>query len=171
MSEKQSSNVAQLPDGWEMYDKYQIRHTDGTPLKGKKYFVLRLDSDNPAEAARVAAAMRAYKGELSDGNGAKMREALIKFVRAYEQTDEMANIEDTAGAYDLARAALSAPPRNCDVGTAEEQTERMHENYCSHHECYVIPTDAEPYGCPLYEQGVDCRLKWAQMPYEEGGAK
>lgn len=45
----------------KMYDKYRIAHTDGTPLKGKKYFVLRLDSDNPVEAARVAAAMRAYK--------------------------------------------------------------------------------------------------------------
>lgn len=29
----------------------------------KKYFVLRLDSDDPVEAARVAAAMRAYKNE------------------------------------------------------------------------------------------------------------
>ena len=48
----------------KMYDKYRIEHTDGTPLKGKKYFVLRLDSDNPVEAARVAAAMRAYKGDL-----------------------------------------------------------------------------------------------------------
>ena len=47
----------------KMYDKYRITHTDGTPLKGKKYFVLRLDSDDPVEAARVAAAMRAYKGE------------------------------------------------------------------------------------------------------------
>ena len=47
----------------KMYDKYRIRHTDGTPLKGKKYFVLRLDSDDPVEAARVAAAMRAYKNE------------------------------------------------------------------------------------------------------------
>lgn len=47
----------------KMYDKYRIAHTDGTPLKGKKYFVLRLDSDDPVEAARVAAAMRAYKSE------------------------------------------------------------------------------------------------------------
>lgn len=47
----------------KMYDKYRIEHTDGTPLKGKKYFVLRLDSDDPVEAARVSAAMRAYKNE------------------------------------------------------------------------------------------------------------
>lgn len=47
----------------KMFDKYRITHTDGSPLKGKKYFVLRLDSDDPVEAARVAAAMRAYKKE------------------------------------------------------------------------------------------------------------
>lgn len=47
-----------------IYNKYRVEHTDGTPLKGKNYFVLRLDSDNPAEAARVTAAMRVYKGRL-----------------------------------------------------------------------------------------------------------
>ena len=47
----------------KVYDKYRVEHTDGTPLHGKKYFVLRLDSDDPVEAARVAAAMRAYKNE------------------------------------------------------------------------------------------------------------
>lgn len=48
----------------KMYNKYKIEHTDGTPLKGKKYFVLRLDSDDPIEAARVARAMRAYESKM-----------------------------------------------------------------------------------------------------------
>ena len=48
----------------KIYNKYKIEHTDGSPLKGKKYFVLRLDSDDPIEAARVARAMRAYEGKL-----------------------------------------------------------------------------------------------------------
>ena len=48
----------------EIYNKYKIEHTDGTPIKGKQYFVLRLDSDDPLEAARVARAMRAYQGKL-----------------------------------------------------------------------------------------------------------
>lgn len=47
----------------KIFEKYKIAHADGTPLKGKKYFVLRLDSDNPEEAARVNAAMAAYRGE------------------------------------------------------------------------------------------------------------
>ncbi len=29
-----------------VYKKYRIEHTDGTPLKGKNYFVLRLDYYN-----------------------------------------------------------------------------------------------------------------------------
>ena len=52
----------------EIYNKYKIEHWDGTPLKGKQYFVLRLDSDNPEEAARVAKAMRAYKMRAGDPN-------------------------------------------------------------------------------------------------------
>ena len=56
MDNKQDSN-----EKMEIFDKYRISHTDGTPLKGKKYFVMRLDSDDPAEAARVKAAMKAYK--------------------------------------------------------------------------------------------------------------
>lgn len=49
----------------------------------------------------------------------------------------------------------SEPPRNCDVGTAEEQTERF-EAYCdSHTNCAH---------CPL--KGQQCVLAWSQMPYE-----
>ena len=47
-----------------MFRKYIVEHTDGTPLRGKNYFVLRLDSDKPVEAARVNAARRAYTGRL-----------------------------------------------------------------------------------------------------------
>lgn len=39
-------------DLFKLHNKYQIRHTDGTPLKGRSYFVLRLDSDDAEESAR-----------------------------------------------------------------------------------------------------------------------
>ena len=108
----------------KMYDKYRIAHTDGTPLKGKKYFVLRLDSDDPVEASRVAAAMRAYKGE----------------------------------------------PRNCDVGTWQQQEKRF-ESFCNrfrHDYCR---------GCSLGEEFFEnheigeCRLAWAQRKYESEATK
>lgn len=75
--EANNHKIPSLPHDWKMYGKYQIRHTDGTPLKGESYFVLRLDSDDPTEKARVAAAMAAYKGELQTDT-AKILEAVNK---------------------------------------------------------------------------------------------
>ena len=63
----------------KIYDKYRVEHTDGTPLHGKKYFVLRLDSDDPVEAARVAAAMRAYKNEPRNCDALSAQEQTEKF--------------------------------------------------------------------------------------------
>lgn len=127
MSDK--PNTTTLPDGWRLFDKYQIRHTDGTPLKGKRYFVLRLDTDDPAEAARVAAAMSAYKGE-TQGNAAKLREAAsdlasifdcdIQFLErhAKELRDTGAYgggiIEHILHSIRLAKEALATPARECD---------------------------------------------------------
>lgn len=62
-----------------MHKKYRVEHTDGTPLKGKSYFVLRLDSDNPVEAARVTAAMRVYKGRLRNCDVGTAEEQVERF--------------------------------------------------------------------------------------------
>ena len=53
--------------------------------------------------------------------------------------------------------ALSAPPRNCDVGTAKEQIER-HEKWCNSDRC-------------VYRNCGECFAEWSKMPYEEGEAK
>ena len=56
---------------------------------------------------------------------------------------------------DEARAALSSPPRNCDVGTADEQCERYKATGETHHTLTLANA-----------------LAWAQMPYgEEGDGK
>lgn len=93
------------------------------------------------------------------GNAAAMREALERLLHG--------EYRDRCEVTEIAHAALAAPARNCDVGTAEEQSERMEKSVCSKH-----------YGCVKcpYHRNVkygDCSLKWAQMPYkaEEGGAK
>lgn len=65
----------------------------------------------------------------------------------------------------IAEAAISAPPRNCDIGTAEEQHERFY-NFCDKVE--------ECKECPLWRGGgltSKCCAHWGQMPYEEGGAE
>lgn len=53
-------------------------------------------------------------------------------------------------------AALAAPPRNCDIGTAEEQDWRFND-FCSRTGCNK---------CPLNKGVEECALGWAQMLYE-----
>ena len=165
------NETMKLPDGWKTYDKYQIRHTDGTPLKGKRYFVLRLDSDDPLEAARVAAAMSAYKGEAHSGNaypsseasprsgcpsnGAKMREAVEVILRLAKEdlkdlSDEVR--KDFISIRGWCDHALSKPPRQCDVGTAEEHR-RRYDEWCNH----------DGLRAALGKDEFD----WALMPYNE----
>ena len=123
------------------------------------------------------------------GNVAALREALIKARAAichharyqcqslsWENSNVQANCGDVlcswrglCEAKTAINAALSAPPRNCDVGTAEEQVLRW-RGFCACEKGGVCD------GCPCLKnsKGVeDCYAKWAQMPYEaeEGGAK
>ena len=131
MSDK--PNTTTLPDGWRLFDKYQIRHTDGTPLKGKRYFVLRLDSDDPAEAARVAAAMSAYKGE-TQGNAAKLREAVTLLMDALaDMITCNGRREKNRAAMDAGRTALAAPARNCDKFTNPFDAWLEWQAYCAVH--------------------------------------
>ena len=89
----------------------------------------------------------------------------------------------------MLREVLSAPPRNCDVGTAKDQTERF-EAFCQsnmqfHTDMFGHDAEGRLDGwdcredCPVgrmidSETAVSdrCQLAWAQMPYEgEEGAK
>ena len=112
-------------------------------------------------------------------NAAAMREALEdarRFVSASAQRtdrDLLVMDDEKRGAYVLTPketlikidAALSAPPRNCDIGTAEEQSER-YEKFC-----YAHRSREKGCGdCPLCDI-VCCGFAWLQMPYGEGGAK
>ena len=102
---------------------------------------------------------------IGTGNIAKQREALKDIVRLVEQirllySDFPHEIHDIAR---KARAALAAPPRNCDVGTAEEQAERLHR-FCISQDCATCP-------CDIGKADGRCEFAWAQIPYEEGGAK
>ena len=64
------------------------------------------------------------------------------------------------GDFKAVNTALSKSPRNCDVGTADEQAERF-DRWCDRKNfkaCWGI-------GCR------ECLIAWSQMPYEGGGAK
>lgn len=117
------------------------------------------------------------------GNAAELRKAVIETQVVIAKCLEILNnIPDSCGYGGLlddvadelcylregpVKAALAAPPRNCDVGTVEEQVERFRE-FCddekgSREHCR---------NCRLCN-AVDCELAWSQMPCEaeDGGAE
>ena len=90
------------------------------------------------------------------GDCAKMREALKATLDLFWDIHNANRSPQSNQAYAVIRkikATLAAPPRNCDVGTAEEQDKR-YAMFMEKH--WTLGKTA---------------LQWAQMPYEEGGAK
>ena len=72
---------------------------------------------------------------------------------------------DIRKAHEMVNAALSEPPRNCDVGTAEEQARR----YAQHCDTYLRDDGSKPCtGCSCCGKVPfgKCEFAWAQLPYE-----
>ena len=96
----------------------------------------------------------AWRSLYTPGNAAAMREALVWM-------SERMNAAVHDGSFDCyealrkIEAALSAPARQCDVGTPEQQKAR-HDAYCFLNVCCN-------YSCR------ECFTKWAQMPYAKKG--
>ena len=106
---------------------------------------------------------------MEKSNVKAMREALENIANMGEQIDyQLGSSDETVYAFrherslahsisECARTALTAPPRNCDVGTAEEQYKRFLK-FCTSIDCKRY--------CPLFKAD-SCELAWAQMPYDE----
>lgn len=116
-----------------------------------------------------------------EGNQMKMREALEKIRRELnsycndctlpdrmtEDPPDYTCLRDSLLEIErIVDAALSAPPRNCDVGTAEEQANRFLE-YCK----VAKPEVAKCDGCPIDNSTPLCEFAFAQMPYESEARK
>ena len=95
--------------------------------------------------------------------GVLIRENLVKDA-PFLNDGELENESDLA---DDVWEVLLGVPRNCDVGTVEEQAERFHAFCASNKKC------GDVYSCERcqFNSVEDCELAWAQMPYEEGGAE
>lgn len=89
-------------------------------------------------------------------NAAAMREALKTVKRYFD--GYTVNVPEMRSQVD---AALAAPPRNCDVGTAAEQEERLYK-FCENQPCSTCRLKGATYR--------ECALIWAQLPCgpEEG---
>ena len=111
------------------------------------------------------------------GNTAMMRDALRRISLAlWSMIDPGCNDDCCAPKRALVRladAALAAPARNCDVGTAEEQVENF-DNYCR-----GFGRKGGCGSCPASKMskfdngGNSCFAFWSQMPFPpaEGGSK
>lgn len=104
------------------------------------------------------------------GNAAAMLEALQKISHSiWSSIDPTCNDDCCKPKRELAKiadAALSAPARNCDVGTAEEQAKRF-KSFCDIYDrCGSCPLD-------FTDDIVACPIEWAQMPFApaKGGAE
>lgn len=105
-------------------------------------------------------------------NAAATRKALIEIDRVV--WDKKRHTKEETEAHRLATEALSAPPRQCDVGTAEDQAVRFRDM------CNKYYDDENPCNkkCPLASLSIihgfpRCQAYWAQTPYaaEEGAGE
>ena len=87
---------------------------------------------------------------------------LIEQLKAMPEKMEGCNSEGEIGVINTHKLAeeLKKSLRNCDVGTAEEQSER-YEKFCYAHRSREKGCG----GCPLCDI-VCCGFAWLQMPYE-----
>lgn len=148
-----------LPDKEEVYESGAKRRI--TVIKDVTVQEL---ADRLEEAAK--------REKAQHGNSAAMREAVIKALTLIHVCDWPPGVS-LDGVVEVVReidSALDKPPRNCDVGTAEDQLDR-YGVYCqsrciscdNRHCCHIC---GERYR-------MKCMMKWAQMPYaaQEGAGK
>ena len=112
------------------------------------------------EEVKVFDALKARKvlERVHNYLGILIRENLVKDT-PFLKDGELENESDLA---DDVWEVLQGVPRNCDVGTDEEQS-RRYEELCDSHTCGSMCSLT---GCPMYE--YDCSpFAWGQMPYEE----
>ena len=122
-------------------------------------------------ASRIEAVAKGFcdgAGEKS-GNAAKLRIAIERTIRDLRDTicdpengdDIMYIVGAIRHNIERLQDALAMPPRNCDVGTAEEQIDRF-SDYCPR---FIGGTCT---GCSLTHY-QECGIAWAQLPDKEGG--
>lgn len=119
----------------------------------------------PPEPLCNSAAMREALNQLRDWALLDLNENAIR-------SDEINYRKLIDGIIEITNAALAAPARNCDVGTAEEQAQRFHA-FCSDNTSEIEGMCNST--CPCIDCGDKCHCLcvWSQMPFDpaEGGAE
>ena len=173
-----------------------LRHLDeahGRKIDALKQRCAELDAEvaakdevikrlNDAIAEEQRRKMATPENSSAVGNAAKLRKAMIEVLEYIEtfhkyitpgkgkRLTALFAVADTIR--DKARAALAAPPRQCDVGTVEEQAQRM-ADFCERHYKKAAPGRHICSACKFHNKDAEweCYFSWAQMPYESEAAK
>lgn len=100
-----------------------------------------------------------------------IRDALVKAetLLAIATYDDGVIIEEVNKIRDEIKNALSAPPRNCDIGTADEQAQRFHE-FCKRNQSPIQGMCSSSCPCKHQPDMCHCYAAWSQMPYKKGEA-
>lgn len=134
------------------------------------------------EAAELMAELEAAKREIAAlrkrerGDCAKLREVCEKMLdlltaEGFEDGGMSIELDEKQVIMwrNRFRAALSAPPRNCDVGDAADWEKRFGEECDKGHICSDCPVRCAKTRMAIeLDKGARCEFVWAQMPYEEG---
>ena len=109
-----------------------------------------------------------------EGNNKEMREALNE-IRArlsylYRRTDGTFNPPALKEIYEIAETAIAKQPRNYDVRTSDEQSERF-RSFCSNFQSDIRGMCHPRCQCIGCRNKCHCLTKWLQMKYEEGETK
>lgn len=133
------------------------------------------DVQNPVEIEQRDLRDAQKAADVAHGNAAAMREAMERAVDELDYIQQSVNPDgitiSASRALRDCRAALSAPARNCDVGTAKEQMKRF-VRFCRERVGQCSNSSNCPAHHPCNEFATTyCQLVWAQMPYApaEGG--
>ena len=90
-------------------------------------------------------------------NAEAMREALVMVKRLFD--GRLMWQPDIRKAHEAVNSALAEPPRNCDMGTVKEQSERFFK-FCKPKRCDECKSHED-------DSFYECVLRWSQMQYEE----
>jgi len=99
------------------------------------------------------------------GNAAALREAVVLALSLLDLKEGVPYKTVSQKDIDFMKAALSALPRNCDVGTPEERLHRYHEL------CREISDRHERIGEHAPSFAFPTAFEWEDRPYEKGGAE
>ena len=131
MSNEKQETIEDIVREMRSLGRLDERSTDKIPRSlqalGLRTYADRIDAawkrerERGAEAAQICGEIGEAIGRGSSGNAAKMREALSDACYAMHNflKTQYGGYEEMAKALDKAKAALSAPPRNCDIYDAE----------------------------------------------------